>query len=93
MQNALIQAGFHLVSDETEDGRPGLSAREVPAGVVVRWAASDGFNSLAHQRSGGGDSIQAIVQAAVSSLLGQLGHTVTGPSAGGELVILADQQR
>ncbi|MEU6557458.1 hypothetical protein ABZ915_45715 [Streptomyces sp. NPDC046915] len=45
----------------------------VPAGVLVRWTASNGFTSLAKDRPGAsGDSMQAIVQAAVSGLLVQL---------------------
>lgn len=75
-----------------EDGRPGLEVTEVPAGVLVRWTASDGFTSLARDQPGAsGDSMQAIVQAAVSGLLLQMGHTVTEPSDGGDLLVLADR--
>ncbi|MFJ6837345.1 hypothetical protein [Streptomyces sp. NPDC091209] len=75
-----------------EDNRPGISVTEVPTGVLVRWTASDGFASLAKDQPGAsGDSMQAIVQAAVSGLLVQLGHTVTEPSDGGDLLVLADE--
>ncbi|MEU0068772.1 hypothetical protein ABZ027_04320 [Streptomyces sp. NPDC006332] len=86
----MIEAGFHLVGEEAEDGRPGLAVMTVPAGVLVRWTASDGFTSLAKEQPGAsGDSMQAIVQAAVSGLLVPLGHTVTKPSDGGDLLVLA----
>jgi hypothetical protein len=65
---------------------------KMPTGVLVRWTASDGFTSLAKDQPGAsGDSMQAIVQAAVAGLLVQLGHTVTEPPCGGDLLILADQ--
>ncbi|MGW0926032.1 hypothetical protein ACWD3J_44440 [Streptomyces sp. NPDC002755] len=64
-----------------------------PAGVLVRWTASDAFTSLAKdQPRASGDSMQAAVQAAVSGLLVQLGHTVTEPADGGDLLVLADKQ-
>lgn len=92
VRHALIHAGFHLVGEDAEDGTPGLSVTMVPTGVLVRWTASDGFTSLAKDQSGAsGDSMQAIVQAAVSGLLVQLGHTVTEPSNGGDLLVLADR--
>ncbi|MEU5274818.1 hypothetical protein AB0G87_00210 [Streptomyces asoensis] len=90
--HALQQAGFHLVGDGVDDGRPGISVTQVPAGVLVRWTASQGFRSLAIKQPGtSGDSMQAIVRAAVSGLLSQLGHTVTDASDTGDLLIRADQ--
>ncbi|WP_345665548.1 hypothetical protein [Streptomyces venetus] len=90
VRHALAQAGFHLVAGDAEEGRPGLAVRDVPAGVLVRWTASDWFASLVMDQPGAsGDSMQAVVQAAVSGLLVQLGHTVTGPSDGGDLLVLA----
>jgi sugar lactone lactonase YvrE len=92
VRHALVQAGFHLVG-EAEGGQRGLVVRDVPTGVLVRWTASDGFTSLAvDQRGDSGGGVQAIVQAAVSGLLVQLGHTVTEPSDGG-LLVLADESR
>ncbi|MGW7261175.1 hypothetical protein [Streptomyces sp. NPDC054834] len=92
VRHALIQAGFHLVGEDAEDSGPGLAVTTVPTGVLVRWTASDGFTSLAKDQPGAsGDSMQAIVQAAISGLLVQLGHTVTEPSDGGDLLILADE--
>lgn len=86
----MIQAGFYLVGEGADGGRPGLVVTEMPTGVLVRWTASDGFASLAKdQRGASGDSMQAVVQAAVSGLLVQLGHTVTEPSGGGDLLVLA----
>ncbi|MGW6564930.1 hypothetical protein [Streptomyces sp. NPDC054975] len=92
VRHALTQAGFHLVRGDAEDGRPGISVMQVPAGVLVRWTASDGFRALAQApRGASGDSMQAIVRAAVSGLLVQLGHTVTESPDGGDLLVL-DQQ-
>ncbi|MEW2267048.1 hypothetical protein ACGF5T_35050 [Streptomyces sp. NPDC047853] len=92
VRHALTQAGFHLVADDAEDGRPGLAVTEAPTGVLVKWTASDGFTSLARDQPGvSGDSMKAIVQAAESGLLVQLGHTVTEPPDGGDLLVLADQ--
>ncbi|WP_143659787.1 hypothetical protein [Streptomyces pharetrae] len=89
----MTQAGFHLVAEDAEDDRPGLAVTKTPAGVLVRWTASDGFASLARDQSGAsGDSMQAIVQAAVSGLLLQLGHTVTEPSDGGYLLVSAPEE-
>ncbi|MGX1564676.1 hypothetical protein [Streptomyces sp. NPDC055506] len=91
VRHALTQAGFHLVVEDAEDGRTVLAVMDVPAGVLVRWTASDGFTSLAMDQPGAsGDSMRAVVQAAVSGLLVQLGHIVTGPSDGGDLLVLAD---
>ncbi|MGX1916253.1 hypothetical protein ACWIID_46935 [Streptomyces phaeochromogenes] len=88
----MTQAGFQLVGEVAEDSRPGLAVRTVPAGVLVRWTASDGFASLAKDQPGAlGDSMKVIVQAAVSGLLVQLGHTVTEPEDGGDLLVLADE--
>ncbi|MET9915093.1 hypothetical protein ABZZ74_52105 [Streptomyces sp. NPDC006476] len=91
VRHALIQAGFHLVGDEANDGRPGLEVAKVPAGVLVKWTTSDAFTSLAKdQRGTSGDGMQAVVQAAVSGLLVQLGHTVS-PIGGGALLVQTDQ--
>jgi hypothetical protein len=62
---------------------------------LVEWfgdqTASDGFTSLAKDQPGtSGDSMQAIVRAAVSGLLLQLGLTVTEPLGSGDLLILTD---
>lgn len=90
VRHALIQAGFHLVGD-VEEGRPGLQVVEDPSGALIRWTTSDGFASLASAQSGAsGDTMKAIVQAAVSGLLVQLGHTVTEPSGDGDLLVLAE---
>ncbi|MFJ4343257.1 hypothetical protein [Streptomyces sp. NPDC088915] len=92
VRHALIQAGFHLVEAEAEGDRPGLAVTEVPAGVLVGWAASDKFASLVrNQRGALGDSVQAVVRAAVSGLLVRLRHMVTEPSDGGDLLVLADK--
>ncbi|WAU78402.1 hypothetical protein O1Q96_00730 (plasmid) [Streptomyces sp. Qhu-G9] len=93
VRHALIQAGFHLVG-EAEDGGPGLAVTDVPAGVLVRWTASDGFAALAKEQRGAlGDGMQAIVQAAVSGLLVQQGHTVTEFSDSGDLLVLGRRVR
>ncbi|MGW0917152.1 hypothetical protein ACWD1Z_36435 [Streptomyces sp. NPDC002784] len=92
VRHALLQAGFHLVAEDAEDGRPGLSVSETPAGVLVKWTASDGFTALAKDQPGAScGSMQAMVQAAVSGLLLQLGHTVTESPDGVGLLILADR--
>jgi hypothetical protein len=91
VRRALIQAGFDLVGNDAEDGRPGLVVTRVPTGVLVSWSASDGFTSLAKdQPRASGDSMRALVHGAVSGLLAQLGHTVTEPSDGGDVLVLAD---
>ncbi|MFJ5997001.1 hypothetical protein [Streptomyces sp. NPDC092370] len=92
VRHALIQAGFHLVHEDAQDSEPGLAVTEVAAGVLVRWTASDGFTSLANDQPGAsGDSMHAIVRAAVSGLLVQMGHTVTEPEDCRDLLVLADQ--
>jgi hypothetical protein len=84
----LIQAGFHLVG-ETDEGRPGLEVTKVSAGVLVRWTASDGFTSLTKDQHGdAGDGMQAVVHAAISGLLIQLGHTVKESSDGRDLLVV-----
>ncbi|MEV7182322.1 hypothetical protein [Kitasatospora sp. NPDC093679] len=91
VRHALMQAGFRV--DEASDGHPGLSVRDVPAGVVVRWAVSDGFAALAHEQPHARDeNLKAVVQAAVAGLLAQLGHTVTSLSDDGDLIVLAQEQ-
>ncbi len=92
VSSALIQAGFHVLGD-ADTGVPGLRVTEVPAGALVSWTASDGFTSLARERTGrtaSDDTMRVIVQAAVSGLLVQLGHTVTETPDEGDLVVLAD---
>ncbi|MFF6996093.1 hypothetical protein ACFY93_14275 [Streptomyces sp. NPDC008313] len=92
VRHALIEAGFHLVGQDAEDGRSGLAVTTVPTGVLVGWTASDGFTSLAKDQPGAvGDSMRTLVRAAVSGLLVQLGHTVTEPSNGGDLLVLAGE--
>lgn len=93
VRHVLSQAGFHLAGEADSDA-PGLRVSEAPGGVLVRWAASDGFSALASERAGGsGDSMRAIVQAAVSGLLLQLGHTVSQSPGGGGLLVLAEDAR
>ncbi|MCW8102716.1 hypothetical protein [Streptomyces tauricus] len=90
VRHALLQAGFPLVAQSEDDGRPGLSVTEVPAGVLVAWTASDEFTALTKDKPGtSGDRMHELVQAAVSGLLLQQGHTVTEPAAGADLLILA----
>jgi hypothetical protein len=92
VSSALKQAGFHVPGD-ANTGDPGLRVVEVPAGALVSWAASDTFTSLTRERAGraaGDDNLKAMVQAAVSGLLMQLGHTVTEMTDSGDLVVLAD---
>ncbi|MEU4467522.1 hypothetical protein AB0G20_28250 [Streptomyces sp. NPDC024017] len=92
VRSALAQAGFQVEGD-TDSGVPGLRVIEFSAGALVRWTASDGFTSLARGhagRAGGDDSMKVLVQAAVTGLLVQLGHTVTEASDDGDLVVLAD---
>ncbi|MEU8679658.1 hypothetical protein [Streptomyces sp. NPDC048560] len=92
VRHALIQAGFYLVGEDAEDSRPGLAVTKVPAGALVKWTASDGFTALAKDQPGvSGDSMKAVVQAAVSGLLLQLGHSVVEPEDGGGLLVLADK--
>ncbi|MEU3787437.1 hypothetical protein [Streptomyces sp900129855] len=88
----MARAGFDVLGD-TDTGVPGLRVTEVPGGALVTWTASDGFTSLAREqagRAGSGDSMRVIVQAAVTELLVQLGHTVTEASDHGDVVVLAD---
>ncbi|MEU5893811.1 hypothetical protein ABZ835_44440 [Streptomyces sp. NPDC047461] len=92
VRHALIQAGFHLVGEDAQDSRPGLAVTTVPTGVLVKWTTSDGFTSLAKDQPGASsDSMQAIVQAAITGLLIQQGHTVTEPTDDGDLLLLADE--
>ncbi|GGX44224.1 hypothetical protein [Streptomyces chryseus] len=65
-----------------------LRVSEDPAGILITWTASDGFSAL--QPGAAGDNMKAIVQAAVSGLLVQLGHTAKGPSDDGDLLVLAE---
>ncbi|MGQ4376283.1 hypothetical protein ACN6K9_006556 [Streptomyces sp. SAS_267] len=92
MSSALTQAGFDVLGD-TDTGVPGLRVTEVPEGALVSWTASDGFTSLAREqagRAGSDDSMRVIVQAAVTGLLVQLGHTVAEATDQGDVVVLAD---
>ncbi|WP_329254232.1 hypothetical protein [Streptomyces canus] len=92
VSSALVQAGFQVLGD-ADTGVPGLRVTEVPEGALVRWTASDGFTSLARdqaRRAGSGDSMRVLVQAAVTGLLVQLGHTVTEACDEGDLVVRAD---
>ncbi|WP_143661951.1 hypothetical protein [Streptomyces glaucescens] len=74
VRHALSQAGFHVVDEDAGDGGPGLVVTAVSAGVLVTWRASDRFTSLVREQSrASGDSMQAIVHAAVSGLLIQAG--------------------
>ncbi|MFD5074213.1 hypothetical protein [Streptomyces sp. NPDC058371] len=83
IRRALTAAGFTVVG-ETERNSPGLRVSEDESGVLVGWTASHGFEALADQSrgsdgadgSGTNGSMRAIVQAAVSALLDQLGYTV-----------------
>lgn len=87
VRHALSQAGFHLVA-QTDSGTSGLQVGEVPAGVMVRWVASDGFHALAADRSGRPDGgIRAVVQAAMAGVLTQRGHVVTASERDGILVL------
>ncbi|MFE7779398.1 hypothetical protein ACFU5O_37170 [Streptomyces sp. NPDC057445] len=85
MSSALVQARFDVLGD-ADTGVPGLRVTEVPGGALVTWMASGGFTSLAREQ----DSMRVIVQAAVTGLLVQLGHTVTEASDQGGVVVLAD---
>ncbi|WP_411073294.1 hypothetical protein [Streptomyces sp. cmx-4-25] len=94
--HALEQAGFPLVHT-TDDCSPGLRAKEVEAGVMVSWNASDGFAALAGEqradsgrdKNASGDSMRTIVHAAVSGLLLQLGYTIVERPGDGELLVLS----
>ncbi|MER7109472.1 hypothetical protein [Streptomyces sp. NPDC000229] len=88
VRHALSQAGFHLVGGVADDNGPGLRVTEAPAGVLITWTASHGFASLAAgQPRASGDSMKAVVQAAVAGLLLQMGYTVTeAPDDAGLLV-------
>ncbi|USQ86095.1 hypothetical protein NFX46_21695 [Streptomyces phaeoluteigriseus] len=92
VRSALVQAGFQVLGG-ADTGVPGLRVTEVPAGALISWTASDGFTSLTRDQAGhsaSDDSMRAIVQAAVTGLLVQLGHTVTEASGDGDLVVLTD---
>jgi hypothetical protein len=88
VRHVLSEAGFYLVT-ETDDGMPGLRVSEVPDGVLVRWAVSEAFTALAASQPGhaANDSMRAVVQAAVSGVLVQQGHTVTAAEHDGILVL------
>jgi len=93
VRHVLSEAGFHIAAEDAESARPGLVVTAVPAGVLIRWRVSDAFTSLVREQPRvSGDSMQAIVHAAVSGLLVQLGHTVTEPADGGDLLVLPRTQ-
>ncbi|MFF4331146.1 hypothetical protein ACFYZT_32155 [Streptomyces sp. NPDC001591] len=70
VRHALMHAGFHLAGDVADDNRPGLRVAQDPSGVLITWTTSDGFAALsASQPGASGDSMKAIVQAAVVGLL------------------------
>ncbi|MEU6324650.1 hypothetical protein [Streptomyces sp. NPDC047009] len=93
VKRALTQAGFHLAED-ADDRHLGLRVVPAPRGVLIKWTASDGFTALAAGRSrSSGDAMKAIVQAAVSGLLAQLGHTVTESLDGAHLLVMANISR
>ncbi|EFL20008.1 predicted protein [Streptomyces sp. C] len=87
----MVQVGFQVVGEAGEDSGPGLVVTAVPAGVLVRWAASDGFASLAKGQPSASGGLQVIVHAAVSGLLVQLGYSVKESADGGQLLVLADE--
>lgn len=91
IRHALVQAGFHLDGDDAEDGWSGLAVTEAPTGVVVKWTTSDEFSALVREQPTAPGSMPAIVQAAVTGLLVQMGHTVTEPPDGAGLLVLADR--
>jgi hypothetical protein len=93
VKRALTQAGFHLAED-ADDRHPGLRVMPVPPGALIKWTASDGFTALAADQPGAsGDAMKAIVQAAVSGLLVQFGHTVTESPDGVHLLVMAGTSR
>jgi hypothetical protein len=93
VKRALTQAGFHLAED-ADDRHPGLRVTPASRGALIKWTASDGFTALAADRSrSSGDAMNAIVQAAVSGLLAQLGHTVTESPDGAHLLVMANNSR
>ncbi|MEU6656825.1 hypothetical protein ABZ904_47890 [Streptomyces sp. NPDC046900] len=93
VKHALTQAGFHLAED-ADNRHPGLRVMPAPSGVLIKWTASDGFTALAAARSrSSGDAMKAIVQAAVSGLLVQLGHTVTESPDGAHLLVMGNSSR
>ncbi|WP_329467200.1 hypothetical protein [Streptomyces sp. NBC_01431] len=82
VRHALEEAEFHPADDYTSS--PGLAVTQVPDGVIVKWTASHGFTALTRDQPGtSGASMQAAVQAAISGLLIQLGHTTNGPAPPG----------
>ncbi|WP_114041667.1 hypothetical protein [Streptomyces sp. SDr-06] len=93
VRHALQQAGFQLTDNNgAAASGPGLAVTQVPAGVLIKWTASDGFTALANDQPGiSGDSMHTAVQAAITGLLLQLGHTLTNPSQGGDVLVLDDR--
>lgn len=65
-----------------------------PSGVLIKWTLSDGLTALAaEQPKASGNGMQSVVQAAVSALLVQLGHTVTESPDGAHLLVMTDSSR
>ncbi|MGW2866021.1 hypothetical protein [Streptomyces sp. NPDC001205] len=91
VRHALVQAGFHLTdTNDGEAGSPGLAVSQSPAGVLITWTASDGLTALANDQPGtAGDSMHAVVQAAIAGLLIQLGYTITKRPQGGDLLVVS----
>ncbi|MEU6216726.1 hypothetical protein ABZ845_04270 [Streptomyces sp. NPDC047022] len=88
---ALRQAGFHVISDAAIERASGLHVGEAPEGVLIRWLVSDGFTALAFDQPGASSvGMRVVVQAAVSGLLVQMGHTVMEASDGEGLLVLAN---
>lgn len=77
VRHALKLAGFQVV-DAADGSTPGLKVSEAASGVLVSWATSHGFTALAaDQRGASSEGMRMAVQAAVTGLLVQCGHTVT----------------
>ncbi|MEU1600589.1 hypothetical protein ABZ468_49640 [Streptomyces sp. NPDC005708] len=91
VRHALDQAGFEVVGG-IDRRMTGLQVSETPAGVLVAWAASDGFTALAADQPGGGSrgGIRVAVQAAVSGLMTSLGYPVMGRPNGDIIVLVKD---
>ncbi|MFI1660437.1 hypothetical protein ACH4ZU_36820 [Streptomyces sp. NPDC020472] len=91
VRHALKLAGFHVV-DQADDTTPGLRVSEAPTGVLVSWTTSHGFTALAaDQREASSDGMRVVVEAAVTGLLVQRGHTVAEAPDGNGIVVLAEE--
>ncbi|MEV7691625.1 hypothetical protein [Streptomyces bungoensis] len=90
VRHVLKLAGFHVV-DESDDTTLGLRVSEAPGGVLVSWTTSHGFTALVADRPGAsGNGVRVVVQAAVTSLLVQCGHTVVEAADVNGIVVLAE---